>query len=124
MFIWDVTKIFFRNKKQEIGSMMPNLANVGYGFMIGIVAIAVIAILFCCAWGFAYGLGYLTVEVLGITVPVNEDVDSYGEIGLVVIFLLLLAGFISYFILLYPFRFIKWIWTNIKMAIAEAKELR
>ena len=121
MFILNVIKIFFRNKKKEIKEVIPRWDWIAVLSGGGIVILAIIRLAILCGvvCAFAYGLGYLSV-VLGI---VTSEV-GYIETGIVLMMMVAAGGFVLYLVLIYPAKFVKWIWANIKMAIVEAKELK
>ena len=112
MFILNVIKIFFENKYREIKRLPQNRLWCEFmeGLIIILVAVAVITIFL----GTCFGVGFLVVEVMEY-----QSNISYTGIGMII--LVSIGMCLASLYALY--RFVKWIWTNIKIAIAEAKEL-
>lgn len=111
-FLWNVIKIFFRNKYREIRVNLYRNSILEAVIIISVVlVVAVLGGMIC------YGTGYLFVDVLEWIELSGEE--TYTEIGFMLWFVILLVTLTTYLI----FCFFRWIWTNIKIAIAEAKEL-
>lgn len=118
-FLSNVIRIFFRNKGTEIKGFFFTRCwyNIAEGLIIIPIALVVVCLLICISWG----TGYILMDVLDwvdVTVDGGES-SPYIAIGMLAWLLFALVLIAGYGVL----HFIKWIWSNIKIAIAEAKEI-
>lgn len=119
MFIFKFFKIFFRNKWSEIKDVLPEWRTVGIlSLVLVVICVTIVSVMAIC-----YGIGYVAIEYVGIEFILHNSNGDIYDAYLVCGFVLLVLGIICATIIYLIGKFPKWIWTNIKMAIAEAKEL-
>jgi len=119
MFIFKVIRIFFRNKSTEIKEFFKTIR--WYDIVEALITLGIFIVFVSLLFGIVYGTGYMLMDVLDWVDITFEGAETipYAAIG---IFFYIGVGFvvvIGFGVL----QFFKWIWINIKMAIAEAKEL-
>ena len=125
-FLFKVIRIFFRNKYYEIIKLFrkwrsPQWRQVLKTTRRFIISILLVGTFIGILFGITSGLGYIMVDVLGM--PENgEPYCIIGSAGIVMIVLLGFFGYVSVKIIRIIAEFITWIWKNIELAIAEAKE--
>jgi hypothetical protein len=116
MFIFKVIRNFFRNKSTEIKRVFSYSNRKWTDFLELLLIIPILIVVISLFFGILYGTGYMLTDVLGwinITFEGGETIP-YAAIG-ISFYIVVIIGFVV-------LQFFKWIWTNIKMAIAEAKE--
>lgn len=129
MFILNVLKIFLRNKKNELKPYINRFINDTIDHTLDFISIAIIAILLAATvFGIVLGIGYVGIELLHLSEIQDGDAfNSYGRCGLAMVVLGGIIFFVMYLIgkvVIWIGKFIRWIWSNIKIAIAEAKEIQ
>jgi len=114
MFVLNVIKILFKNKRTEIKKFFHTRG--WYEIVELLILIGITIVVVTVVMSVAYGTGYLFVDVLNWV----DTTMTYGAVGLIFYTSLAIVGLIGYGI----WHCIKWIWLNIKIAIAEAKEIK
>ena len=116
MFILNVIKIFFRNKWSEIKGFFST--KKWYALLEMLIIVGILIVVIPLGFGIGYVTGYVLINVLD-WVDVTGETDTPLTIGFLfwcAIFIVWISGYGIYY-------FFKWTWTNIKIAIAEAKEM-
>lgn len=116
MFISKFFQIFFRNKGTEIKGFFStrHWYNLAEALIIIVIVIVTVSLLM----SISYGTGYLLIDVLDwVDVIVDGGANTpYMAIGL----LFWIGLFLVFIVGIGIWHFIKWIWTNTKIAWAEA----
>lgn len=120
-FLLTFFRIFFRNKWNEIKHHFrftcswSDLWEILISLFIGIILVSVL-------FGIAAGLGYILIGVFHLEFLINSEQSmliNYAGAGFATLVVIVGIMFIIYQI----GNFIRWIFSNIKMAIAETKEI-
>jgi hypothetical protein len=118
-FLLNVIRIFFRNKGEEIGRIFHMRG--WYNFLEALMIVGIIIIIATILASVCYFTGWVIVDVME-WVDVVSGRDE--PVPLYVVGFAFWFSIVIFFVVVYGIgKFFKWIWSNIKMAVAEAKEL-